>query len=96
MAGGWGWGMFLNWALLVPKLRSLEFPLEAKQREPFGGGAAAETGEGLLHKLAVVLSALQRALRMGGKSELGWSERICMDCRVRRSPVSRVGVVLDV
>lgn len=29
--------MFLNWALLVPKLRSLEFPLEAKQREPFGG-----------------------------------------------------------
>lgn len=94
MAGGWGWGMFLNWALLVPKLRSLELTLEAKQREPFAG--AAETGEGHLHKLAVVLSALQRALRMGGKSELGWSERICMDCRVRRSPVSRVGVGLDV
>ncbi|XP_015420898.1 PREDICTED: FYVE, RhoGEF and PH domain-containing protein 1-like, partial [Myotis davidii] len=61
--------MFLNWALLVPKLRSLEFTLESKQREPFVG--AAETGEGRLHKLAVVLSALQRALRMGGKRGTG-------------------------
>lgn len=59
----------LNWALLVPKLRSLEFTLEAKhrEREPFAG--AAGIGGDRFHKLAVVLSALQRPLRMGGKSE---------------------------
>lgn len=51
MTGGWGWGMFLSWALLVPKRRSLEFTP--------GKGAGLQESEGTrFHKVAVVLSAL--------------------------------------